>query len=139
MSSLCNDIFHLFAKASIRFLPRFDARCLSSLAYAYALVNYIHVFDDGSTLFDHIEWHATRQLRIFNPQSLTDIVWAFAKLDVHHPHLFDQVAVQAVAKKSGFDVQQVAILLWAFAVSVEADGPSHFIGNAISLHRQNSK
>ena len=46
--------FGHFAKAADKQLMKFDARHVSNLAYAYALVGHNPKFDDGSNLFQKI-------------------------------------------------------------------------------------
>jgi hypothetical protein len=51
-------LFRIFATASKEKRHQFDARNVSNLAYAHALIKYVPKFDDGSGLFNHI---ATKQ------------------------------------------------------------------------------
>jgi hypothetical protein len=53
------ELFQLFTTFSASLLSRFDARCLSNLAYAYALIKRVPVLHDGTTLLDHISRYAT--------------------------------------------------------------------------------
>jgi hypothetical protein len=53
------ELFRFFAGKSMDKLKQYDARHLSNLACAYALIEYILKFDDGkSDHFDHIATQA---------------------------------------------------------------------------------
>ena len=53
-SNLNESVFYDLAKKSQKILPDFDARYLSNLAYAHALLEYNPLFDDGSKLLTNI-------------------------------------------------------------------------------------
>ena len=54
------ELFRFFAGKSMDKLKQYDARHLSNLAYADALIEYVLKFDDGkSDLFDHIACDAS--------------------------------------------------------------------------------
>jgi hypothetical protein len=104
-------LFRIFATASKEKRHQFDARNVSNLTYAHALMKYAPKFDDGSGLFNHI---ATKQQRVklnsmrkihptylglsnpnpndsldeFKPQEFKDTVWANATAQVSHPKPF---------------------------------------------------
>ncbi|KAL9180803.1 hypothetical protein ACHAXT_011256 [Thalassiosira profunda] len=101
-------------------LSKFDARHLSNLAYAYALVEYQPTFKGGTTLFDHIANLASDRMGKFNSQDLANMVWAFAKVKASHPRLFEQV-VGTVKERafSAFKPQELANIVWAFAKAGE--------------------
>jgi len=46
-----------------------------SLAFIYALIQYLPVFNDHTTLFDKIASHALSKLGTFNPQEYFNMVW----------------------------------------------------------------
>eukprot|EP00984_Skeletonema_dohrnii_P008273 scaffold3034_cov110-Skeletonema_dohrnii-CCMP3373.AAC.6 len=76
--TLNEDMFRFLAGKSIDILDQFDARCLSNLAYAYALIDNVPDFDDGSDLFDHIAMSAVEMTAEFNAQDISNFVWAYA-------------------------------------------------------------
>ncbi len=61
-------------------LDQFDARCLSNLAYAFALIEYVPEFDDESDLFHHIAMEAVEVelTKEAKPQEISNIVWVYA-------------------------------------------------------------
>eukprot|EP00975_Prorocentrum_lima_P027297 5735734-Prorocentrum_lima.AAC.1 len=91
------ELFKLFAGASIDMLDQFDARHLSNLAYAYALIDCVPEFDDRSDLFDHIAMRAVETKVEFNAQDMSNMVWAYATVDKPHAVLFEAMGDQVVA------------------------------------------
>ena len=95
-----NDkLFRFFASKSMDKLNEFDARCLSNLAYAYALVGNVPEFDNGSDLFDHIALEAVAQTKDFKPQEFSNIVWAYTTVNKPHVMLFKKIGDEIVASK----------------------------------------
>ena len=78
-------------------LAKFDARYLANLAYAYALIEQAPKLEDGSALFDHVG--SIPLLGKFKPQELANTVWAFEKVQVSSPPLFEAVANHIVGLK----------------------------------------
>eukprot|EP00984_Skeletonema_dohrnii_P001563 scaffold488_cov109-Skeletonema_dohrnii-CCMP3373.AAC.8 len=72
-------------------------------------------------LFDTIANHivALENLNGFSPQSLANIVWAFAKVELPQPELFSKIAEHIVQLPSlslpRFDPQNLTNILWAYA------------------------
>ncbi|KAL7455121.1 hypothetical protein ACHAWC_006694, partial [Mediolabrus comicus] len=65
------ELFQILAKKSMDIVHEFDARHISNLAYAYALIEYVPKFDDGSDLFDHIAMHSAEMKEEFKPQEVS--------------------------------------------------------------------
>ncbi|KAL7452536.1 hypothetical protein ACHAWC_004264 [Mediolabrus comicus] len=113
-------LFQFSAEKSIDILHEFDARCLSNLAYAYALIEYVPKFDDGSDLFDHIAMHSAEMKEEFKPQEVSNMVWAYATVGVSHPELFEKIADHIVGLKSldrFTHPQDVSNTVWAYATA----------------------
>eukprot|EP00984_Skeletonema_dohrnii_P008050 scaffold2949_cov92-Skeletonema_dohrnii-CCMP3373.AAC.1 len=110
-------LFQFFAGASMDKLDQFDARCLSNLAYAYALIDYVPEFDDGSDLFDHIAMKAVHIQAEFNAQGKSNIVWAYATVGKPHAVLFEAMGDQIVAREhlGEFKPQNLSNTVWAYA------------------------
>jgi len=110
-------LFKFFANASIDQLDQFEARHLSNLAYAYALIDYVPEFDDGSDLFDHIAMNAVETKVEFNAQDMSNMVWAYATVDKPHAVLFEAMGDQVVAFEylGGFRPQALSNTLWAYS------------------------
>ncbi|KAL7544666.1 hypothetical protein ACHAWF_008035 [Thalassiosira exigua] len=115
-------IFGELTTASMPILPEFDERCLSNLIYAFGLVKYVHVFEDGSTNFDHLAAEAVPRLGNFNAQDMSDLIWAYATAKMHHKHLFKAMADGIVQLDSlrSFEPQHFSNIVWAFATMGES-------------------
>ncbi|KAL7536607.1 hypothetical protein ACHAXR_007281 [Thalassiosira sp. AJA248-18] len=88
-------VFQSIANATMMNLDDFNARCLSNLAYANAIVGYIPKFEEGgklSNLFDHIAEKSIPRLRQFEPQEISNLVWSYEKVGESNPRLFEEVA-----------------------------------------------
>jgi hypothetical protein len=109
--------FGHFAMAADRKLIEFDARHLSNLAYAYALVGYNPKLNDGSNLFQKIGDRSIICIDQFLPQNLANLVWANATLDYHHHQLFKKVGdhIARLDDLVPFKPQELANILWAYA------------------------
>eukprot|EP00984_Skeletonema_dohrnii_P013444 scaffold5572_cov83-Skeletonema_dohrnii-CCMP3373.AAC.2 len=122
-------IFQFFGDASMDILDQYDARCLSNLAFAYALIDYVPEFDDGSDLFDHIAMCAVDiDIRTkFNAQDIANMAWAYATLDIPHAVLFEALGDQIVANEhlGKFNPLALANTVWAYA-KVGIDHPELF-------------
>ncbi len=91
------ELFQIFAEKSMDILHQFDARHISNLAYAYALIEYVPKFDDGSDLFDHISMQSIKLRSGFNGQDVSNMVWAFATVKKRHDALFKAMGDEVVA------------------------------------------
>eukprot|EP00986_Skeletonema_menzelii_P000871 scaffold248_cov112-Skeletonema_menzelii.AAC.2 len=91
------DVFKFFADASMGKLNQFDARGLSNLAYAYALIRYVPKFDDGSDLFDRIATEAVDVKGYFIAQGISNMVWAYATVNKPHGVFFEAMGDQIVS------------------------------------------
>ena len=69
-------------------IGQFEARHLSNLAHAYALIGYVPEFDDGSDRFDHIAMKAVKVTKEVTPQNISNLVWAYATVNKPHAALF---------------------------------------------------
>eukprot|EP00984_Skeletonema_dohrnii_P019134 scaffold9083_cov74-Skeletonema_dohrnii-CCMP3373.AAC.2 len=127
-------LFQFFADASIDKLGQFDARCLSNLAYAYALIDFVPVFDDGSDLFDHIAMSAVEIIAEFNAQDISNFVWAYATMNKPHAVLFEAMGDQVLAFEhlGEFRPQALSNTVWAYATA-NISHPKLFerVGNSI--------
>jgi hypothetical protein len=117
------QLFQMFAEKSMDILHEFDARHISNVAYAYALIEYVPKFDDGSDLFDHIAMQSIKMRSGFNEQDVSNMVWAFATVKKRHDALFkamgDHIVVQDHLRD--FRPQALSNTIWAYATA----GVSH--------------
>ena len=114
---------------TVLMLPELNARALANLAHAFAQTGLV-----GTGPWQNV-WmglpEAIRQLiRGFDPQHLSNTVWAFAKAGHASPELFEVISAEAVRRRLGnFDPQALSNTAWAFAKAGHAS-PELF--NAIS-------
>ena len=111
------ELFHSLAITAVKMIHQFEARDLSNIAYSYALIDNVPVFDDGSNLFDYIAEHAIKRVTEFNSQGLSNTVWAYATVDARHEKLFEQIACYIISSGSLelFNSQALANTVWAYA------------------------
>jgi hypothetical protein len=127
------SIFQPLAKRANDILVDYDARCLSNHAYAYALLGFDPKFEDDSTLIGKIAVESIRCVEDFNPQDLSNTVWAYATMNEKHTALFMKIGDAIVDLKDlkSFGPQALAIIVWAFAkVNIQHPGLFEKIGNA---------
>lgn len=115
-------MFHRLAVASLPIITRFDTRHLSNLLHAFSLIDYIPVFDDGSSLFDHIARYAVQKLESFTSQDISVMMTAFAKSKVSNSLLFSKVADLVIAREllKTFYPREISNLIWAYATAGES-------------------
>eukprot|EP00985_Skeletonema_marinoi_P003661 scaffold1598_cov139-Skeletonema_marinoi.AAC.5 len=112
------SLFLSFAIASRDKLNNSDARGLSNIAYAYALIKYVPGFDDESDLFDHVAIQAARRKVEFNAQDISNMMWAYATVDKPHALLFQAMADQIAAYEHLGEFkhpQDFSNMMWAYA------------------------
>jgi hypothetical protein len=111
------SLFLSFAIASRDKLNNSDARGLSNIAYAYALIKYVPKFDDESDLFDHVAIQAARRRVEFTPQGISNMMWAYATVGKPHALLFEAIGDQIVAYEhlEEFYPQAISNTAWAYA------------------------
>ena len=101
------------------------------------MIGYVPEFEGGSDLFDNIATQAAERRAEFNAQGISNMVWAYAKVDkphallfeamedqvvasgVSHPKLFEKVANCIVRLDSlyGFKPQELSNTMWAYATA----------------------
>ena len=120
-------IFQFIANTARPKLSQFEPQAIANLAYAYAIIECVPKFDDGSTLFHHIAEQIIRLLGKFKPQALSNIVWAFEKVKVSHPELFEKVGdnITSLDHLRDFAPQALSNILIAFG-KAEVPHPEMF-------------
>eukprot|EP00956_Cyclotella_meneghiniana_P037576 scaffold140783_cov73-Cyclotella_meneghiniana.AAC.1 len=115
------NIFQPLTNRANDILMKFEPRCLSNLAYAYALLGYNPKFDNGSTLLGNIADASIDVIDQFNAQEISNAVWASAKLEVSHSTFFRGVADAMVRMQTleSFKPQEFANTVWAYATTNE--------------------
>ena len=135
------ELFGFLANASMK-INDFDARCLSNLALAYAKIDYVPEFDDGSDLFDHIAVDAVDMKEDFSEQGISNLMWSCATLNKPHPVLFETIGDKVVALNhlKEFKPQALSNTVWAYATTdIKHPKLFHKVANHIvesnSLHQ----
>jgi hypothetical protein len=113
------ELFQFFAEKAMDILHESEARQISNLAYAYALIEYVPKFDDGSDLLDHIAMQSIKMRVEFAPQGISNMVWAFATVDKRHDALFKAMGNQVVAQDHlrDFKPQELSNIVWSYATA----------------------
>eukprot|EP00986_Skeletonema_menzelii_P018532 scaffold26655_cov153-Skeletonema_menzelii.AAC.2 len=131
------ELFQSFAHASMDKLDEFDARHLSNLAYAYALIRYVPKFDDGSDLFDRIAIKAVAKTSDFSPQHFSNIIWSYATVNKPNAILFEEIGdkIVALTNLEDFKPQSLSNTVWGYA-KIDASHPKLFehLANHIINH-----
>ncbi|EJK77204.1 hypothetical protein THAOC_00981, partial [Thalassiosira oceanica] len=114
-------IFDSIASSTVVMLDKFDARHLSNLIYSFGLVER-NPDIEGETLFNVFGKTAVKILHTFKPQELSNMLWAFVKVDAKNSRLFQETGgVISGMDLDSFKPQDFAIILWSFAKSGKAD------------------
>ena len=115
-----DSIFHPLAESANYILADFEPRYLSNLAYAYALLGHDPKFH-SSTLLGNIADASIGCIEQFNEQDISNTVWAYAKLDVSKPHLFQAVGdiVFRNHNMESFTPQELSNTVWSYASANE--------------------
>mmetsp|Transcript_22652 Transcript_22652/g.69176 ORF Transcript_22652/g.69176 Transcript_22652/m.69176 type:complete len:900 (+) Transcript_22652:100-2799(+) len=74
---------------------------------------------------------ATHTMAGFTTQGLSNVAWAFAKLEISAAHTFQAISEQVALRLDSFKPQELANLCWAFATSKQPL-PAGFEGQVIS-------
>jgi hypothetical protein len=133
-STVQTSIFQPLAKRANDILLDYDARYLANLAYAHALLGFDPKFEDGSTLMGKIAVASIRRVEDFDPQNLSNTVWAYATMNVKHSALFMKIGNSIVKLKDlkSFEPQALSNTVWAFATAnIEHPGLLMKVGSAI--------
>ncbi|KAL7458879.1 hypothetical protein ACHAWC_010596 [Mediolabrus comicus] len=121
------DLFLSLANASVYKMDQFDARHLSNLAYAYALIRFVPVLIDGRDLFYHVAKAAIQRKEDFNSQQVANLLWSYAKMGIVDEQLFLFSSFAPIAAKliDNYNNQNLANIAWAYAVA-DIDSPVLF-------------
>eukprot|EP00956_Cyclotella_meneghiniana_P033189 scaffold94258_cov68-Cyclotella_meneghiniana.AAC.2 len=128
-----HGIFDPLAEAANQIIIDFEPRYLSNLSYAYSLLGYDPKIDDN-TLLEIIADASLDCIQHFNAQDISNMMWAYTKLNVSHDPLFHTVG-DAVAMKDDlntFKPQALANTVWAYATAnVQHPGLFKKVGDEI--------
>jgi len=101
-------------------LPTLSARAVSNIHIA-------HAFAKTGLVGHNSPWHHVwvalpeavhGELGHFNPQELSNVVWAFATAGHASPELFNTISAEAVRRRlDNFNPQDLSNMAWAFAVA----------------------
>ena len=97
-----------------------DGNCVESAFHSLLLDNTVH-----HGLFDTVANHIVtlESLTGFDSQSLANIVWAFAKVELPHCQLFGRIAehITELHSLDEFTPQALSNIVWAFATAGISD------------------
>ncbi|KAL7475946.1 hypothetical protein ACHAW6_001838 [Cyclotella cf. meneghiniana] len=114
------EIMRPFTETIVYFIQDFDARCLSNVCYAYALLGMNPKLDRRNTLFRSVAAEVLKKVNEFNGQDVSNTVWAFATMKVSDSDLFQSLGDAVVgndALLSSMKPQELSNTLWSFATS----------------------
>jgi len=122
------DLFLSLANASVHKMDQFDARHISNLAYAYALIRFVPVLIDGNDLFYQVAKTAIQRKEDFNSQDVANILWSYATMGIVDEQLFLFSSFAPIAAKliDNYNNQELANTAWAYAVA-DIDSPVLFM------------
>eukprot|EP00581_Thalassiosira_minuscula_P000389 CAMPEP_0183742790 /NCGR_PEP_ID=MMETSP0737-20130205/64880_1 /TAXON_ID=385413 /ORGANISM="Thalassiosira miniscula, Strain CCMP1093" /LENGTH=720 /DNA_ID=CAMNT_0025978383 /DNA_START=841 /DNA_END=3004 /DNA_ORIENTATION=- len=115
-------IFKEIAVASMRILPDFDARELSNLIYAFGIVEFSPMFEDGSIFFDLVALEAIPQLKTYNSHDISNLLYAYANMKAKSSQLFLESGDVIVAQHNldSFKPQAISNIAWSYATMGES-------------------
>eukprot|EP00956_Cyclotella_meneghiniana_P015666 scaffold24155_cov89-Cyclotella_meneghiniana.AAC.3 len=129
------SIFDPLAEAANQIVIDCEPRELSNLAYAYSLLEYNPRFDNDTTLLENVADTSLDCIQQFNAQDISNMMWAYTKLNVSHEPLFQAVG-DAVAMKDDlttFKPQALSNVVWSYATAnVQHPGLFKKIGDEIA-------
>ncbi|KAL7535481.1 hypothetical protein ACHAXR_008788, partial [Thalassiosira sp. AJA248-18] len=122
------------AITALKDLRRFEPQVLSNILWAFATSNVSHhtglferatLRESHTRLFDKVAYEVIehRDLSTFNPQALSNIVWAYATAKRLDPTLFDSLAGAIAGRKHDLSCQEVSNILWAYATVGLVESP----------------
>ena len=116
-----HQILNKIANASMAILPEFDARILGNISYAYALADHSPKIEDGSALFDHLAEKTIPLLGTFEPQELSDMLWAYSTLGISNSDLFQKAGdiIVSLDNLRLFTEQALSNIVWSYATVKE--------------------
>ncbi|CAE8660970.1 unnamed protein product [Polarella glacialis] len=123
----CSELLSVVSKEAARSIHGFQARQLSSLAWAYATAECFE-----PEIFQLLAEASLKQLPNFAPQGLANLAWAFSSLGHQQPKLFLSIADEALRCLPGFKPQELSNLVWAIAKQDFCDERFAFAKNALT-------
>jgi hypothetical protein len=106
-------LFEAFGQAALKngLIWQFKLQELSNTAWAFATAGLVNI-----ELFEQIEKAVLVKLPDMEPQSIANIMWALAKLQVPlHTDLFPKLLHITVSKQQQFKPQELSAVIWAAA------------------------
>ena len=138
MERKLSQIFHLTRRKIGSFQPRQLSLTIHGIAKIASVVKEVGNIRDGNCveaafhslllddtvhheLFDTVANHIVmlESLTGFSSQSLVNIAWAFAKVELPQPELFSKFAehIASLQRLDGFNSQALSNTVWAFATT----------------------
>jgi hypothetical protein len=122
--------------SSMSSLPRLYTRSNRS-SHKICQISYGPLPHLGSPqpLFDAIASESMYKIRSFNPQELSNTVWAFATIGFSSQPLFDAIASKSLYNIRSFKPQNLSNIVWAFATLGVSSQPLFDAIASESMHK----
>jgi hypothetical protein len=102
---------------TVLMLPELNARALANLAHAFAKTGLVGT-GPWQNVWAGLPEAIRRLIRGFDPQTLSNTAWAFAKADYLSTELFNVILAEVVRRElSNFNPQDLSNTAWAFATT----------------------
>ena len=103
---------------TVLMLPELNARALANLAHAFAKTGLVGT-GPWQNVWAGLPEAIRRLIRGFDPQTLSNTAWAFAKADYLSTELFNVILAEVVRRElSNFNPQDLSNTAWAFAMLI---------------------
>ncbi|KAL3794577.1 hypothetical protein HJC23_008033 [Cyclotella cryptica] len=114
------EIMRPFTETVVHFIKDYDARCLSNVCYAYALLGMNPRLGRGNNFFRCVADEVCQKGMDFHGQDISNTVWAFATMKASNSRVFGSLG-DAVAQNdallSSMTPLELSNTVWAFATS----------------------
>jgi len=122
------DLFQSMADKSVSIILSqiMEARLMSNLVYAFALIKRNQILHDGTTLLCRLSKYIIENAGSFEPQCVSNVLWAYATLGETCPLLFETFAELLTSNLKlleKFQPQHLANTVWSFSAAYTTNTP----------------
>jgi len=122
------DLFQSMADMSVSIISsqHMEARLMSNLVYAFALIKRNQTLHDGTTLLCRLSKYIIENAGSFEPQGVSNVLWAYATLGETCPQLFETFAELLTSNLKlleMFQPQHLANTVWSFSAAYTTNTP----------------
>ena len=103
-----------------------EARMMSNLVYAFALIKRNPILHDGTTLLYTLSKFIIDNAGSFDPQGVSNVLWAYASLGETCPRLFETFAELLTSNSKlleKFHPQHLANTVWSYSAAYTTNTP----------------